>query len=192
MERSKNIVCNDCVGARIYQAKDCNYRNPFIWCLIPPKDFAVLYENFDSINFKKYRLAKDGQWYKIIIDEKVTVYYPHYRYDPDSKEPKPKKPGDLNIYYNKIEDYIIERYEARLLRMSGKPVFVIDDNETDLVEGRCAFSENDLKKYVGKGDCIISTSNRNVKGKNVVYKPLRKISTGEVARIILNKTSIWK
>ena len=76
--------------------------------------------------------------------------------------------------------------------MSGEPIFLIDDNETDLIGGRCAFSEEDLKKYVDLDDCIISTSNRNVKGKNVVYKPLRKISTGEVARIILNKTDIWK
>lgn len=192
MEKSRNIVCNDCVGARIYQEKKHNYANPFSWCLIPPKDFEVLYKNFNTINFKNYRLDKEGQWYKIIIDDKVTVFYPHYRYDPNFKEIKSKKPGDLNVYYYKIEDYIKERYEARLARMSGKPIFVIDDNETDLVEGRCAFSENDLKKFVGKDDCIISTSNRNVKGKNVVYKPLRKISTGEIARIILNKTSIWK
>jgi uncharacterized protein (DUF1919 family) len=192
MEKSRNIVCNDCVGARIYQEKNCNYRNPFAWCLVHPKDFAILYKNYNTINFKKYRLAKDGQWYKIIVDEKFAIYYPHYRYDPNSKEPKPKKPGDLNIYYDKIEDYIKDRYERRVERMSGEPIFLIDDNETDLIGGRCAFSEEDLKKYVDRDDCIISTSNRNVKGKNVVYKPLRKISTGEVARIILNKTDIWK
>jgi uncharacterized protein (DUF1919 family) len=189
---TKNIVCNDCVGARIYQEKNQKYANPFSWCLIPPKDFEKLYENFDNINFKNYRLDKEGQWYKIIIDEKVTVFYPHYRYDPDFKELKSKIPGDLTVYYCKIEDYIKERYEERLSRMSGKPIFIVDDNETDLVGGKCAFSESDLKKYVGKDNCIVSTKNKNINGKNVVHKPEKKITTGEVARIILDKTNIWK
>jgi hypothetical protein len=193
MGNERNIISNSCVGARIYQAKKQEYNNPFMWCLIPPDSFAKLYDNFGKLNLKKYKVAKEGDWYKVVIDEKVDVYYPHYRYDAAADEPRTGGTGELDVYYSKIEEYIKEKYEARLARMSGKPVFVIDDKETGLVGGKCAFSESDLKHYVGKSDCVVCTINEKITGKNVVHKPRgKRLSTGDIAKIILKETGIWK
>ena len=126
-QKPLNIITNSCVGARIYQEKNMMYGNPFMWSIIPPDDFLYLYENYNDINFKNFELLKEGKDYKIVIDGHVNVYYVHYRYDEYSNEPTVK--DEIDIYYNRIEDYIKEKYITRLERMVGKPIFIVSDRK---------------------------------------------------------------
>ena len=183
------ILGNDCTGARIYQAKDKEYDNPFMWCLIPPKSFSFLYKNFTNIKFENVEVKKDGEWYKIVIDKNVDVYYPHYRFDGNVKTPTVGKSG-IDVYYYKIEEYIIEKYTSRLKRMTGSPLFIINDTKTPLVNGKCTYNKDDLTEYVNKGDCFVLTSDKTIKGKNVIYKPEGKVSSMAAAKIIIEKTNI--
>ena len=186
----KNIIANNCVGARIYQIKGEAYNTPFVWCLVSPEDFLYLYENFNIINFKNIRIEKDGEWYFIRVDDKIKIYYPHYRYDENCNIPAKRGIGELNIYYCNIEDYIVEKYKSRLSRMTEEPLFIIDDKSTNLVDGKCVFKDSDIQKYVDKKNCIITTSNKKIRGKNVIYKTNPDMTTGAIAKIILKKTDI--
>ena len=42
MENKLNIISHNCIGARIYQQKNMEYGNPFMWSVIPPEDFWYL------------------------------------------------------------------------------------------------------------------------------------------------------
>lgn len=183
------IVGNDCTGARIYQVKDREYDNPFMWCLIPPKSFSFLYHNFKNIDFNSIEIKKYGDWYKIVIDGKVDVYYPHYRFDKNCKKPIIGKSG-IDVYYEKIDEYIVEKYRTRLKRMKGEPVFVVNDTKTPLVEGKCVYDKNDVAEYIDTNDCYILTGDKTIKGKNVIYKPEGKVSSMAAAKIIIEKTNI--
>ena len=180
----QNIVSNNCVGARIYEIKKAIFETPFTWCLIKPADFLYLYENFAKINFENANVEKDGRWYLVNVDNKIKIYYPHYRYDEMCKKPTKRGIDELNIYYDKIEEYILEKYKKRVKRMYGKPLFLIDDKVTDLVDGKCTFNENDIVRYIDKKDCIITTTNKKIKGKNVIYKAT-DMPTGSIAKLIL-------
>jgi len=183
----QNIISNNCVGARIYQLKKDVYETPFTWCLITPSDFLYIYENFESIDFKNAKVGNDGRWYFMCVDGKVRIYYPHYRYDKNCKSPTKKGTDELNLYYCKIDDYITEKYKTRVLRMTGRPIFLIDDKLTDLVDGKCAFYEEDILKYTNKENCIITTSNKKIKGDNVIYKTSPDLPTGAIAKLILKE-----
>lgn len=182
-----NVITNSCVGARIYQEKNMIYGNPFMWSIVPPDDFLYLYKNYDRINFGNYELTREGEDYKIIIDGRVNVYYVHYRYDENSTVPTVR--DEIDVYYNKIEDYIKEKYETRLKRMTGKPVFIVSDRE--FYEKKwCTFTRDDLLNYVGKEDCIVATCDRSIVGKNVVYTPAKIMNPKDIAEIILKNKNL--
>lgn len=46
-----NIICNNCVGARLYEVQHKQFVNPFTWCIIPIDDFMNLILHFDEIDF---------------------------------------------------------------------------------------------------------------------------------------------
>lgn len=133
------------LGHGFISKKKLEYNNPFMWCLIPPKSFLYLYNNFKTINFKNFELKKDGEWYKIVIDKKIEVYYPHYKFDKNATSPEKCKGRDIDVYYCRIYEYILEKYQTRLYRMSGTPIFIINDTKTELVSGKCKFYKEAAK-----------------------------------------------
>ena len=94
-----NIISNTCLSALLQ--KDCigqEYENPFCWNLI---DF------------------------KSIIDNHIKVQYVHYLFDRNADTLKTKGP---NVYWNKIWEYIVNKYNERVERMltkKNKPIFII-------------------------------------------------------------------
>jgi len=184
-----NIISHNCIGARIYQLKGMEYENPFMWSIIPPDDFWYLYNNYNNINFKKIRLTKVKNDYVIVVDEKIKIYYVHYRYDEKCKTPTRRIKDGVDIYYNKIEDYILEKYNKRLKRMLDepiKPIFIVSDREF-VVNKNLNFPRTELIKYVNREDCIVVTVDKTIKGKNVVYVAKKTMEPKDIARIILSK-----
>jgi len=182
-----NIISHNCTNGRIYQMKGLKYENPFVWCIIPPQDFLYLYNNYGVLNFRKIEIEKEGDDYKVVVDGKINVYYVHYKHDETAEKPIKRTP--IDVYYNKIEDYIIEKYFNRLERMKDKPIFIVTDRIFPKKQ-KFNMSTEDLLKYVDKEDCIVVTCDRNIIGKNVVYSRDKNIDPIEIAQTILNEKRI--
>ena len=116
---TNNIISHNCVGARICQQKNMEYGNPFMWCVIPPDDFYYLYTHYNEINYENIEIEEVNTDYKVLVDGKIAVYYVHYKYDKNAATPIYK--NEINVYYNKIKDYVIEKYKIRLKRMVKTP-----------------------------------------------------------------------
>lgn len=192
MENKLNIISHNCIGARIYQQKNMEYGNPFMWSVIPPEDFWYLYNHYDDIDFSNIELTKIKNDNVVIVDGKVKVYYVHYRFDKNAKTPIQKIKDGVDIYYNKIDEYILEKYNSRLKRMleqGVRPIFIVSDREF-VVNKNLNMHKNDLMKYVNKEDCIVVTVDRNIKGNNVVYVAKKTMDPKDLARIILRTVKI--
>lgn len=120
-----NFISNTCVGGHLY--KECiktDFKNPFVWSLMLPNDFIRLIKEYKTINFKNIKLKyiSKHKYYDLIIDDKINVYYVHYLKDDGINESDKAK---NNVYLNKIEDYIIEKYTSRLEKMKDDPIYIL-------------------------------------------------------------------
>lgn len=141
-----NLIGQNCLTGNIY--KNCikePFGNPFIWTVIDFKSLVYLIENWNNINFHNYELIKDNNWnFSIIIDKHIKVQYVHYKFNKNFNIPKKIGPGD--ICYNKIWEFIIQKYEERLKRMELKnepPIFCICNFNTTYKDA--IYTEEQLK-----------------------------------------------
>ena len=44
------VIANDCVGGELYRLCDEEFKSPFMWTVLPIKDFIELYKNYDNIS----------------------------------------------------------------------------------------------------------------------------------------------
>lgn len=118
------FIASDCVGARMYEKLNLQFNNPFCWNRLSYKDFIFLADNLQKIDFNKINVnlindpAKDKSNNVVglvNIDNKINILYPHYIQN--SKYDKPTK-VDTDVYYNKMNEYILEKYTTRLNRMN--------------------------------------------------------------------------
>jgi hypothetical protein len=146
-----NIISNSCIGGFIYKNNlNCNYKNPFIWNLIDFNSMYYLIKNYENINFKNYILNKDDNWnFSIVIENNITLKFIHYKFDKNATKIIKK---DIDVYYNRIWEYIVDKYEQRLnimLNEKSKPLFILADGwnppETKLDIQKLKLL-NDLKK----------------------------------------------
>lgn len=119
-----NLVGNTCVAS--YITRDClkqPFVNPFVWNIINFESCYNLVKYWDKLNFKNYELIKDKNWnFSIIIDNKVKVQYVHYRF---SKEHSKLIIKNNDVYYNRIWEYIIEKYNKRIINIRKEnPIFI--------------------------------------------------------------------
>lgn len=122
-----NLISNTCTGALVYRDYfKSPYNNPFCWNFIDAENYYNLIINFENINFSNYDLIRKDTWkFYIKIDNLVTVYYPHYRF---SKYYNKVTQIKDDVFYNKIWEYIVEKYESRAKRMinlNEVPVFIV-------------------------------------------------------------------
>ena len=122
-----NIISNTCIGS--YIQRDClkqKYSNPFCWNIIKAPEMIKLIKHWDSINFQNYEIVKDKNWrFSVIIDGLVKVDFVHYLFS--ANDDVPRKRG-VEIFYNKIWEYIAEKYEERtkrMLELKEDPIFII-------------------------------------------------------------------
>ena len=141
------LITNNCMGGFLYRELKHEYNHPFFWGTTG-LDMLKLVTDFDNINFDNITLEKYGNCkFKIIIDNKIEYKCLHYIFSPNDKVPRVEIP---NVYYNKIWEYIVEKYTARLKRMKESketPSFAIHwaacdgFNKTNFEE----FIQNDFK-----------------------------------------------
>jgi len=162
-----NIIANDCVGGELYRLCDEEFKSPFMWTILPFKDFLELYKNYDDIDFKniKYRETPNYyfSWYmsSLVIDDRVNVYFPHHSRDWKYEEFTKYEPikGQSMCAWNQMDKYIIEHYNNRVERMIEKPCFVYSQENRN--------TEEQLKRLVdvsfyNKYHLIFITSDNNL------------------------------
>lgn len=122
-----NLISQNCLTGDLNRYHfHTKYSSPFIWTVIAFEDMKKLITEWNSINFLDYELLRDENWnFSILIDKKVKIQYVHYKFSPDDKIPR--KDG-VDIYYSRIWEYIVEKYEKRIKRMLDRneaPLFCI-------------------------------------------------------------------
>lgn len=126
-----NIICNNCVGARIYEVNGVQFNNPFMWAITEHKHFINLIKNFENIDFSnvcfnlEYYKYKDKQNVFCNIDNTIPTHFTHYIYDNNFSNPT--KFG-LDIMCESILKYSSDKYFGRLSRMCNEPIFVYSFN----------------------------------------------------------------
>lgn len=127
-----NIICNDCVGGRLYQHLNKEYNNPFIWCRIYYNSFRKILCNFNNIDF--YNIKYDDSYFTdgikthIILENDIEINYPHYIQNSKFSIPT-KQNNNIDIYYNDIKTYTVNKYLSRLNRMNMADfkIFILND-----------------------------------------------------------------
>lgn len=161
-----NLIGNNCTSAHVYAQKNEQFNNPFMWVIIEDESFLKLVTDFDKIDFTKrelmkvrIKMVKNREVYAIRIDGKLTVTFPHHVKDENYKTPQ-KCESDFtgwDVRYFDMDNYILEKYDARVSRMlesKEEPIFLLDtsisNKKTDLtfenIKGRkklmCVFMGN--------------------------------------------------
>jgi hypothetical protein len=171
-----NLIGNSCVSAFITnELLKQKYINPFCWCTIDADSMYNLIKYYDNINFKNFELIKDKNWmFYIIIDKKIKIRWPHYKF---SKTDKILKKLKHDVYWNKIWEYIVEIYIKRTNRMLNEkinPIFIIGSTIKSHL-----YNENKLKQI-----CAL-----NSKYKLIICNNNMDFSN-EFPNIIFHKTDI--
>lgn len=125
-----NIITNNCLGGFIYRdILKCEYQNPFIWTAIDHKDFLNFINDYEHIDFNNVKVVQIENVYYTIIDNKYKFANRHIIYSEKDETPRNAYDGVhvdwVNVYYNKPNEYILEKYKNRLSRMKGKPKLLI-------------------------------------------------------------------
>ena len=127
-----NIICNNCVGARLYEVTKQQFPNPFMWMAIDYDDYIKLIENYDNIDLSNPKFELEtykGNDYKsvlITLNNDIKLHYIHYIQD-DTKE-TPVKELNTNILYKDILSYAIQKWKNRLNRSKEEPIFLYSFN----------------------------------------------------------------
>ena len=127
-----NLICNNCIGARMYELSNKQFNNPFTWCAITISDFVKLIKKFNEIDFYNIKIYLEYHFrtYQTICAElgDVKLHYVHYIYkDCDLYKNKP------DVFGNTIIRYFTEIYYRRLNRMvikNEEPTFLLTYNYT--------------------------------------------------------------
>jgi len=141
------LISNSCISSWIFtKIFNQEINHPLVWCTIDPESMCNLIENFYAIDFSKYCLRKyTDSTFSIVIDNKVRVNYVHYKKDINENN---IKVIETNVFYNKIEDFIIQKYEQRLKRFNknDKPVFILGFPSD--IKSEANYTKDDVKKII--------------------------------------------
>lgn len=125
MNSNINIICNNCIGSRLYQINNIKFNNPFVWTLITIDDFVKLVTNYTTIDFNNIIISLEPNNHLkansvlITIDNLVNIHCVHYIYDENYDTPGIKEGSqDKDVFFINIKDYAKDKYYNRLTRMN--------------------------------------------------------------------------
>ena len=189
-----NVIADTCVGADIYKYHlKQPYQNPFCWETMDCDSMSYLIQNYKNINFNNYELVKDKNWnFSIIIDKKVKVNYVHYHF---SKKDKIIRTDKSDVFYNKIWEYIVQKYEERkerLLKNKENPIFIFGSSwngqkcKKSTIEKIVKIKTNYKIIFVVDFDCDVKMPSNCILYKTKIFHDNPKLA-GELFNIFLKK-----
>ena len=136
-----NLIGNSCTASFITRFSNKQFTNPFTWTAIDFNSYYNLITNFNKIDFMNYRLGylidKNVRRYHIVIDNLVNVFYVHYRYKASATKLETlENPNSVDVFYNKIDEFIEEKYVTRtkrMMKLNEAPVFIFDCFNTAII-----------------------------------------------------------
>ncbi len=149
-----NIICNNCVGARLYEVTKQQFPNPFMWMTMTPDDFIRLANAFDKLDLMNASFEleryKENQFESVLVtlQDGIKLHYIHYIQD--STKEIPTKEKNTNILYKDIIDYARKKWAKRIGRINEEQTFLYSFNYThpsDLSYGKIL---NQLKSITTK------------------------------------------
>jgi len=182
---SLNIICNNCVGGSIYRKLQIPYSNPFIWIGMNREDFIYLINHYDEIDFSKRKIIKTD-FFRIIIDDKISMRFSHHIEDPNYDIPTRKEYG--NIYYKDMMNYILDCYDKRLKRMKKDPIFIISDKKTQPENHN--FFAGDYLKNINTKYRVIYCGAEDPKIDNIEFVKCDEQDVKKIASIIVSKIDL--
>lgn len=172
----KSIICNNCLGARLYMEHEYEFNNPFMWNCIEPDEFIKLIKTFNDINFNnpKFELVqKNNKTYvNAIIGDNINFNFIHYLYDESYDEPIKV---NADILYKDILIYAKNKYFERLSRMLNNKIFIFNTahflSDEHFIKSNGNIYLNELNK-LGKTNNIIVLLDKKHKyqKKNINFK----------------------
>ena len=146
-----NIICNSCVGSRLYELCNKEFNNPFMWNVISYPDFKRLIKNYDDIDFRKFDVSIFQQSElnlvaQAIFDSLVKTYYIHYHQDARFKRPTKKS---IDIYSDNIVRYTEDAIKRRVERMQSSvesPIFLFETRNRNRYNG--VYTERDIEDFI--------------------------------------------
>ena len=182
-----NIICNTCVGARIYERQNKRFENPFMWCLIRPEEFIFLINNYDRIDFKNFTVNENT----VTINGKIRVFFKHYK----SGTQKTPTKIDVDVFTNNLTDYVKQKYITRVNRMKHQtPIFIIivkdEIRPTDNFD-EYSFTDVSMLKQIRSKYKILVVTNQNLNRLNleknikIVNIKTTRQPTADIANYIL-------
>lgn len=114
------IFSPNCVCGYVYRdILKIRYNHPFVWTLFEPDEFIDFVDNLDLIDYDKFQLCdnyKSLSYLEVKFGNKYNLKLWHAYYNP-----KFNKPTILNnnVYYNKIDKYIKDKYQIRKQRLKN-------------------------------------------------------------------------
>lgn len=127
-----NIICNNCIGARLYEVSREQFPNPFMWSAIQCDDFVKLINLWDTLNLSdvKFNLEKyksnEHTSVLVKIQNEINIHFVHYIKDDNKKTPT--KELSTNILYYDIINYTRKKWFDRLERIITPPTFLYPFN----------------------------------------------------------------
>ena len=151
-----NIICNNCVGARLYEVTKQQFPNSFMWMLIMHKDYINFINEYDNLDLQnpKFELEifnNDKRKSVLITLNNIKLHYIHYIQD-ESKE-IPVKEKSTNILYKDILSYAKNKWFSRLNRSKEEPIFLFSFNY---------FSKNDKNQYYSILEELLKIKNKKL------------------------------
>ena len=132
-----NLIGNCCISNHVAELCGEGHTNPFTWVDLDFESMFHLMNHWDTINWSKIRLEEhqhpywEGKIYWLIVDNKVTIRYVHYLFDPLAKSPSVV---GADVRYHRIWEYIVDKYverTKRMLALCNNPAFVIEWGHMD-------------------------------------------------------------
>ena len=122
------LISNNCLAGFVYQKiLKREYNSPTIFTLIEPDEYVSMIENFENINFENWELKNTSKElsnnFEIVIDDKYHLQHHHFYFDKKYDKPTKIHSQYVDIHYNKIWEYICERYVKHIKRMKGDTDF---------------------------------------------------------------------
>lgn len=160
-----NIICNNCVGGRLYEIRKEQFSSPFIWERIEHSDFIYLIKNFEKINFTnaefslEYYKSKDYQNVLCKVDNKISIHFTHYVYDKETNTPTKR---NLDILHKDITEYCKTKYFNRLNRMKDNPIFVYSLNRFHYSDEEYHKRIKDISLILDKNIYIITYESKQI------------------------------
>lgn len=153
-----NIIGNSCTSS--YMVRDLfheQFNNPFVWCSVSETDILYTINNYETINWLKFKTnlySNDTfkiKCVEIIVDNRIKIKYPHYCLSNTNT-----KISGINVFSKDILDWATNKYTTRTNRMflSGKPFYILGGSWNDQV-----ISQSFKKAYNSRRDILILEAN---------------------------------